>query len=119
MRPLSAQRRRRALALMTDRCTISRQVRSRQGGRDVTTQVEVYSGPCKVQTFEAYEQSPEGAGHTYTVLRYRLDLPLGAGPVQAGDVADVDHYARPFRVAGTLDKTHQSAQRLPVEIIVR
>lgn len=119
MRPLSAQRRRRALALMTDRCTISRQVRSRQGGRDVTTQVEVYSGPCKVQTFEAYEQTPEGGGHTYAVQRYRLDVPLEAGPVQVGDVATVDSYPRPFRIAGTLDKTHQTAQRLPAEIITR
>lgn len=119
MRPLSASRRRRALALMTDTCTITRKRIARVGDRDETVQEVVYEGQCKVQTYEAYENNPLSGGHTYTVQRYRLDIPLGAGPIEPGDVAKVNTYRRPFRIAGGLDKTHQSAQRLPVEIITR
>lgn len=119
MRPLSASRRRRALALMTDTCTITRTTITRQNGRDVAVEQVVYEGRCKVQTYEAYESNPLSGGHTYTVQRYRLDIPLGAGPIEPGDVAKVNTYRRSFRIAGGLDKTHQSAQRLPVEIITR
>lgn len=117
MRPLTAARRRRALALMTDSCTITRKRIARVGERDETVQEVVYEGRCKVQTYEAYENNPLSGGHTYTVQRYRLHLPLDAGPVMVGDVARVDRMPRPLRIAGEMDKTHLTTQRLPVDII--
>lgn len=117
--PLTPARRRRALALMTDTCTLTRVTVRRQGGRDVRVEETIYTGRCKVQTYEAYESTPEAGGHTYTVQRYRLDLPVDAGPARVGDVAKVDRFHRPFRVAGEMDKTHLTAQRLPVDITAK
>ena len=119
---MTPQRRRRALALMTDTCTVSRPASSPtedETGREVWADTTVYEGRCKVQTYEAYEATPEAGGHTYTTQRYRVDLPVTAGPFTAGDVVTVVGYRHPFRVVGELDKTHLSAQRLNVDMIVR
>ena len=122
MRPLSVQRRRRALALMTDQCTVARKATAAVvdpvTGRESWPDVEVYRGRCKVQTYEAYESTPESGGHSYTVQRYRIDLPVTAGPVTTGDVITVTAYRHQFRVMGEMDKTHLTAQRVAVDMIV-
>lgn len=109
--------------LMLDRCTVTRQsgelVEDPETGREGYASQTVYSGRCKVQTYEAYEATPEAGGHTYTKQRYRVDVPVSAGPFTAGDVVTVVGYRHPFRVVGEMDKTHLSAQRLSVDMIVR
>ena len=118
MRPVTAARRRRAVQLMTDHCTVTR-----KGpvvvvdGRETWPDEQVYQGCCKVQTHEAYESLPEAGGHVYTVQRYRVDVPVGAGPLTTGDVIAVDGYRHPFRVVAEMDKTHLTAQRVPVEMV--
>lgn len=118
MRPVTAARRRRAVKLMTDQCTVTRKgAVVVVDGRETWPDEQVYAGCCKVQTHEAYESLPEAGGHVYTVQRYRLDIPVGAGPLTVGDVATVDGYRHPFRVVAEMDKTHLTAQRVPVEMV--
>lgn len=106
---------------MTSHCVITRQdpTPTEEGGRRSWRTSVVYEGPCKVQTYEAYETNAEAGGHTYVVQRYRLDIPVSAPTLTVGDVAKVNSFARPFRVVGELDKTHLTAQRVPVEISTR
>ncbi|WP_136314318.1 DUF6093 family protein [Actinomyces procaprae] len=117
---MTGRRRRRAERLMTDHCTVTRRaarpVRDATG-RESWPETTVYTGPCKVQTYEAYETTPEGAGHTYVVQRFHLHVPVSAPALTSGDIAVVDSYPRPFRVTGELAKTHLTAQRVPVDII--
>ena len=107
---------------MLDSCTVTRKaaeaVVDPVSGRESWPDVEVYRGRCKVQTYEAYESTPESGGHSYTVQRYRIDLPVTAGPVTTGDVITVTAYRQPFRVMGEMDKTHLTAQRVAVDMIV-
>lgn len=49
--------------------------------------VLVYSGPARLQSFEGYEQTPEVIGHTATVQRMSLHLPVGSYRPQVGHVA--------------------------------
>ena len=105
---------------MTDHCTVTRRATAPvrdASGRESWPETTVYDGPCKVQTYEAYETSPEGGGHTYVVQRYHLHVPVSAPRLTSGDVATVDGYPAPFRVAGQMTKTHLTAQRVPVDII--
>lgn len=106
---------------MTSHCVITRQdpTPTEEGGRRTWRTTVVYEGPCKVQTYEAYETAAEAGGHTYITQRYRLDIPARAPALAVGDVAKVNSFPRPFRVAGELDKTHLTAQRVPVEIMAR
>ena len=109
------------MALMLDSCTVTRKaaeaVVDPVTGRESWPDSVVYAGRCKVQTYEAYESQPEAGGHTYTVQRYRLDVPVEAGPLTVGDVATVDGYRHHFRVVAEMDKTHLTAQRVPVEMV--
>lgn len=116
-----------ALRHMRDQVTITRPGPLAPGptGRYEPTEQVIYQGPGKIQTYEPYEQAPEVAGHTATIQRYRLDLPVTAGPIEVGDVATVTAPRPPhtgprtFRVAGLHEKTAQTAQRLLVDEIVR
>lgn len=49
--------------------------------------VLVYSGPGRLQSFEGYESNPESVGHTATIQRMSLHLPLGEYRPQDGHVA--------------------------------
>lgn len=119
MRPMSPARRRRALQLMTDKCVITRaQLRRDDSGREVWERAPVYEGRCKISSYEAYEQSPDSGRHEYTVQRYRLDLPLeGTDQVSVGDLAYVEGYRYPLRIASLFKKTHQTARRLLVDMV--
>ena len=49
--------------------------------------VLVYEGKGKLQSYEGYEQNPESIGHTATVQRMSLHLPIGTYRPQVGHVA--------------------------------
>jgi len=47
------------------------------------------SGPCFVQMHDQEESTPESAGATYTIRRYRYDIPAGSCAPEAGMVATI------------------------------
>lgn len=49
--------------------------------------VLVYSGPGRLQSFQGYESGPESIGHTATIQRMALHLPVGEYRPQVGHVA--------------------------------
>ena len=49
--------------------------------------VTVYEGKAKLTSYEGYEQTPEVVGHTSTVQRMSLHLPVGPYRPQVGHVA--------------------------------
>ena len=49
--------------------------------------VTVYEGKGRLQSYEGYEQTPEVIGHTSTVQRMSLHLPVGPYRPQVGHVA--------------------------------
>lgn len=115
----------RALAesLMVDTCTITA---PGEGDPDPVTgdvpRVPVYSGRCKVQSFDAQESNPEAAGTVYTVQRYRVDVPVGSfAPVVGAEVTmtavtlDPFLIGRKYRVVGLLHKSMATAYRMAVE----
>ena len=116
-----------AESLMVDTCTIRR-----GGGEPVWSDAAndytepagftVYTGKCKVNTYQAFEQNPDVGERRWTVQRYYLHVPVGAGPFQPGDVATINtSVANPnlpgsvFIVSGLHDKSLQTAQRLLVD----
>ena len=108
--------------LMRDVCTISRVTGTTEDGdgREIPDRtviygpaVEPHKGKCKVQANQLTDMSPEVGGATVTVQRYRVDIPVSAGPIEVGDL--IETRGRQFRVTGLHDKTWQTAQRLPVE----
>lgn len=104
-----------AESLMVDTVTVTR--RESVTAPDYTTvegDVVVYSGRCKVQTYEPDAVVVNSGGRPVTTQEYRLHVPLDAGPFRVGDVAMVEGYQYPFRVDGLLDKTMITAQRLKV-----
>jgi hypothetical protein len=89
----------------------------------VTTPLEpLYTGRCKVQTYEAQESNPEAGGATFTVQRYTVHIPVGAYAPQVGHVVEIGAAAldphlvgRRYRVAALMHKTLATAYRLGVE----
>ena len=49
----------------------------------------VYSGRAKVASYEAFEQTPESAGGVVTVVRLRVDFPVGSFVAKPGDACRV------------------------------
>lgn len=49
--------------------------------------VLVYEGKGKLQSYAGYEQNPESIGHTATVQRMSIHLPIGTYRPQVGHVA--------------------------------
>ncbi len=125
-----ARGRRLAEALMVDMCAITRAagqpgaIDPETGERTPPAATTVYSGQCKVQTFEAHETRAGSAGHVYTVQRYYVHIPVGAA-VRVGDtvtitsaVADPNLVGRVYTVAGLLHKSMATAQRLLLDEVV-
>ena len=77
-------------------------------------EVPVWSGPCKVQTYEPDAIDMVSAGRPVSSQEDRLHVPVDAGPFEIGDLAYVDGYSRPYRIDGLIGKTFQTAQRLKV-----
>lgn len=134
--PINPMRRRRAEALMLDRCKVTRADESRP--KDELTGdypvIQVYpdpgwppthrfhTGPAKSQTYEAYEQTPEAGGHNYTVQRYAAHFPVGAFEPRVGDVIewtacplDPDRVGVRERITAPFSKTLATAQRVFVD----
>lgn len=87
----------------------------------VAPRVLLYSGPCSVETYEGYEQTPEAGGHVFTVQRYILKVPVGSFAPAIGDLAtmltaalDANLVGRELRVVAQLHKTAATAYRLGV-----
>lgn len=78
----------------------------------------VWSGPCKVQTYEPDAVEVDVAGKFIARQEDRLHVPVTAGPFEVGDVARVRGYDRPYRIDGLLHKTYQTSQRLKVTMII-
>lgn len=105
---------------MIDQCAISRISHGVDvDGLDTVTEELVYTGRCKVQSVSVQEESDiVSAGAPLVVDRLRVDVPVGAGPFTVGDLVQVEGRSRRLRVVGLLEKTFQTAQRLPVEEVI-
>lgn len=102
-----------ALELMVDRARVVRVQRVTNPDYTITdTEVEVWEGPCRVQTYEPDAIERDSAGRPVVTQEYRLHVPTDAGPFQIGDVAHVEGYPAPFLIDGLIMKTFQTAQRL-------
>lgn len=125
---LTLRGRRRAEALMVDECTITRvvgepgEVDPNTGQRTPAPTEIIYSGRCKVQTYEPHESKPESGEHVWTVQRYSVHIPVDAGPAAVDDRIQITDSAvapfvvgRTYRVAGVHHKSLTTAQRLLVD----
>lgn len=125
------QGRRWAESLMVDQCEIRRTTGEpgpldpETGERPPAPTTVVYSGKCKVQTYEPHESKPESGNHVYTVQRYYVHLPVDAGPAVIDDRVQITQSAvaphlvgRIYRVAGLHHKSMSTAQRLLVDEVV-
>lgn len=109
---------------MLDECTVQRVTgeTTDDDGHVAATYALIYTGRCKVQTYNGQEANPEVGGSTATVQRYAVHVPVGAFEPAVGQVititrAALDPYlvGRDFRVVALLHKTAGTAYRLGVE----
>lgn len=115
--------RRAAEHLMVDACLVERVMGEEaidEEGRIVVGRVTVYSGRCRVQTYEPYETARESAGATVIQQRYSVHVPVTAGPFRPGDLVTITGGSSSavgslYRIAGIHEKTFQTAQRLLVD----
>lgn len=116
-----------AESMMADRCVIRRKIGQTidDDGAVVTEYSIVYEGKCKVQSTETLDSTPDAGGHTFSIQRARLDVPVARTAddykPQVGDVATIEtaefdpHLAgAALRVTGLLHKTRATAYRLAV-----
>lgn len=109
--------RRAAEALMTDTCTITRPTTTPDpDGLDRITEVPVWEGRCKVQTYEAHETAAQSAGALVVTQRYSIHIPHNVGAVRVGDLIRVTGYLSVFRVTGLFDKTYATSRRFQVDV---
>lgn len=108
-----------AQALMVDHVDVVRvrRVRDPETYVESVSEVPVWSGPCKVQTYEPDAIDRVSAGRPVSSQEDRLHVPVTAGPFQIGDIARVAGLERPYRIDGLIGKTFQTAQRLKVTMI--
>lgn len=112
--------RRRAEALMVDSCRVRRVTgtTTNPDGTTSTTYDPIYTGKCRIQTTDPYESRPEAGEHSFTVVRYILQLPMSVLAVRVEDIVDEvvseldpDLTDRTWRIAGPSSKTHQTMRR--------
>ena len=84
--------------------------------------VTVYEGKAKLTSYEGYEQTPEVVGHTATVQRLSLHLPVTSYRPQVGHVAvcvdslDPNLVGTEYRMTQDAPfKTHATAYRVFVD----
>jgi hypothetical protein len=91
-------------------------------GKYVDPTLTIYEGPCKVQTYEAFESEPDAGGAQRVIQRYYLHVPVSAGPFLPGDRAEIiaspNHLlvGNVYTVAGPHEKDWQTAQRLLADL---
>jgi hypothetical protein len=119
-----------AEAIMLDACTIARQT-GQPGPVDPVTGIRppaptatVYAGKCRVQSFEAYESTPDSGDHVYTVQRYSVHLPVTVNVAVDDQItmtsaqSDSNLVGRSYRVVALLHKTFATANRVAVSEIL-
>ncbi len=94
------------------------------GLRDPAPTSTVYTGKCRVQTYEAHESTPDSGEHVFTVQRYFVHLPAGTD-VRVDDqititaaALDAALVGRSYRVVALLHKSLATAHRVAVDEIV-
>lgn len=114
-----------AESLMWETSTVSRpgEPFTDPDGVVVTPLVEVYAGPCKVQTTVAQAASPVAGGHVFTVENLQLHFPVGSGLV-TGDSAlitasrmDESNVGLVFRLVELARGSQRTAARWNVELV--
>ena len=110
---------------MQDQCTISRVTGQEMDeiGRVVPVTETVYSGRCKLQSYEGYEESREVISHSAVVQRMSIHLPVGSYRCSIGDVLTINESlmdplleGRQFRVTQEAPfKTFATAYRIFVD----
>lgn len=91
------------------------------GLRVETPGAVVYSGHCKVQTFEAHEAGPDSGDHVFSVQRSKLHLPTTAEVAVdciatiTASALDPNLVGRRFRIGAFLHKTYATANRVQVD----
>jgi hypothetical protein len=118
--------RRRAESLMLDTCEIREQATAGAldpdtGTRPVVPGAVIYTGRCKVQTYEAHESTPASGQHVWSVQRYTIHLPatieVSVDCIVTITAAVLDEHlvGRRYRVAAFLHKSMATANRLAVD----
>lgn len=122
--PLSAIRsgRRAAVAKMIDECRVTRKAGVADEITGVTPTTVVYEGRALSQTYEAWEQTPEAGGHSYTVQRYSVHFPWDGFVPQVDDVVEwtdcplsPERVGTRERITSPFDKTFHTALRVPTD----
>jgi hypothetical protein len=114
---------------MVDACTVKtvtgKSANASTGVVTPTYSAALYTGKCKVATFEPHERSPEVGGAVVTVQRYAVHVPVGAFVPDVGQVVtittcalDANLVGKRFRVVALLHKSLATAYRLGVEEVV-
>jgi hypothetical protein len=120
-----------AEAIMLDVCVIERvtgepgPVDPDTGERTAAATTTIYTGKCRVQTYEAHEQTPDSGAHVYSVQRYAVHVPVGTDArvddtvTVTSSVMDPHLAGRHYTVVALLHKSLATANRLAVDEIVR
>jgi len=104
-----------AESMMTDTCTVSRvSAGTDEDGYDTTVESLVYSGRCKVRSYDPQTNEQVSVGSPTNTQRYIVHFPVGT-EVKDGDVVRVAGRARPLFLRGSSDLTWQTAVRMQAE----
>ena len=112
--------------LMTDRCVIRRLTGELTTDpvtfEPVPVYETVYTGRCKMQTFEGHETTVDVATGSQVVQRSSVHLPVGAYKTRPGDVVTITEARDPLLVGESFRivqeypvKTHATAYRVFVD----
>lgn len=107
---------------MRDSLSIRRPTSAIDDDTGLPISVEAYSGKGKVQTYEAFEKTPDVGGSTVTVQRYTVHVPVGAYAPAVNDVVtvvsaelDPNLAGRVYVVQALLHKSMATSYRLLVD----
>lgn len=110
--------------LMTDTCALERPGELVDDITGEAAMETVYTGRCKIQTYEGYEQNPTAGGMVLTVQRYRVDLPVSVR-ARPGDLVtiaasptDPHLVGKRYRVTAPFNKSYATASRCFVDEVV-
>lgn len=114
--------RRLAESLMVDSVSIRRPTSAIDDETGLPVSTVVYAGRGKVQTYEAFEKTPDVGGATVTVQRYSVHVPVGAYAPAVNDVVtvtaatlDPNLAGREYVVQALLHKSMGTSYRLLVD----